>query len=578
MAHRHFFKRLATICKDYPLEIFLIVILLVFSSWLMNSTFSYKDGAFIIAAKAWSDFAAQIPLIRSFSFGDNFPPQYPLFPGLPIHYHFLFYLLVGVLEKIGFKIDLALNIPSIVGFFSLLMTLYFLGRKIFSSKMVGVLSVLFFLFNGSFSFLYFFQKNPLSPNTIQKIIANTNFASFGPYDNNLVSAFWNLNIYTNQRHLAASFAFSLIVLYIFLLPVLQKPLTHKNHAHFFSKKIKNVMEFFFDFSDIKQAITKSIVLGLLLGSFFFFHIAVFGMTTLSICLLSLFFKRLRLQGLLIIIVTCIIAYPQYKYLNSVDQAFGSKFYFGYLAANGLTFFSFIKYWTYNLGLHIVFIPLGFFYSSIRQKKILITFFVFFIIGNIVQISPDIATNHKFFNYFMLVGNMFTAYFLVMLWGKTKVLRPVIIVSFFFLVFSGIIDFFPIYNDTKGPLSDYPKNPDITWIMKNTPKNSIFLNTSFLYAPESMAGRKIFLGWPYFAWSAGYDTTGRHMEIKKILSSENKAEICTYLQKHNLSYISITHPSEDFPYSQEWFEKTFIPVYKNPSSGIVIYAERNNCKT
>src|SRR3989344_1387056 len=83
--------------KENLLEICLAVFSFLFSSWLMFSTFGYKNGQMLIATKAWSDFASTIPLIRSLSLGFNFPPQYSLFPGEPIHYHFLFYLLVGVL-------------------------------------------------------------------------------------------------------------------------------------------------------------------------------------------------------------------------------------------------------------------------------------------------------------------------------------------------------------------------------------------------------------------------------------------------------------------------------------------------
>ena len=83
----------------------------------MFSTFSYEKGVMEISSKAWSDFANHIPLIRSFSLGNNFPPQYPLFAGPPIRYHFLFYAFAGFLEKTGIRIDYALNIPSILGFF-----------------------------------------------------------------------------------------------------------------------------------------------------------------------------------------------------------------------------------------------------------------------------------------------------------------------------------------------------------------------------------------------------------------------------------------------------------------------------
>ena len=86
--------------------------------------------------------------------------------------------------------------------------------------------------------------------------------------------------------------------------------------------------------------------------------------------------------------------------------------------------------------------------------------------------------------------------------------------------SGIIDFFPIYNDNRISLVDYPVSKDIRWIMDNTPANSVFLNSQYLYDPVSLAGRKIFLGWPYFPWSAGYDTQTRDDLRKKLLNSDN----------------------------------------------------------
>lgn len=214
--HAGFRKKILKLISKNRTEFFLFVFATIFSSWLMFSTFSYSNGNMLITSKAWSDFASHIPLIRSFSFGDNFPIQYPLFSGPPIHYHFLFFLLAGVLEKIGFRIDFALNIPSIVGFTSLLLMIYFFAKKLFSSKTVGVLSVIFFLFNGSLSFLSFIKLHPLSNSFISEIMSNISFPSFGPYDQSIVSAFWNLNIYTNQRHLALSYAISLFLIYLVL--------------------------------------------------------------------------------------------------------------------------------------------------------------------------------------------------------------------------------------------------------------------------------------------------------------------------------------------------------------------------
>ena len=190
---------------------------LLFSSYLMFHTFSYdgKNSSMLIASKAWSDFGAHIPLIRSFSLGNNWPPEYPLFPGEPIRYHFLFYFLVGMLEKAGLRIDWALNIPSIIGFTGLMIGIAVIAQKLFKDKRITILSLLFFLFNGSLSFVRFFQTH-----SVKEIMTNTTFPSFAPWGPGEITAFWNLNIYTNQRHLA--FAFALALLFIGILLYIEK--------------------------------------------------------------------------------------------------------------------------------------------------------------------------------------------------------------------------------------------------------------------------------------------------------------------------------------------------------------------
>src|SRR3989304_245572 len=196
-------------------EILLFTFFFFFSSLLMWKTFRVdSEGNMQIANHAWSDFAASIPLIRSFSFGSNFPIEHPLFPGEPIRYHFLFYLLVGILERFGLRIDFALNGLSSISFALLLFMIYLLAKTLFQKRSVGILSVFLFLFNGSLSFIEFFKLHPLSTSTFSNIIHASVFPSFGPYDGKIVSAFWNLNIYTNQRHLALSFALSLLTIYL----------------------------------------------------------------------------------------------------------------------------------------------------------------------------------------------------------------------------------------------------------------------------------------------------------------------------------------------------------------------------
>lgn len=523
-----------------------------FSFWIMFHTFSYHNGEISIASKAWSDFGSHLPLIRSFSFGWNFPAEYPLFSNEPIHYHFIFYAFVGLLEKIGIPLDFALNIPSALGFFTLLVAIYLFAKALFKSAFVGILSVLFFLFNGSLSFLYFLKDNPINPYFFSAIVNNTSFPSFHPYGDGLVSAFWNLNIYTNQRHLAPAFTFSLLILLIALTPILHK-------------KIVN-------------GISISTILGILLGLSFYFHIAAFGMTIIMLILFGIFFSKIRLSTIIIVLFAGTIAYPQYTYMNSATNAFHTIIQIGYLVPPPITMQSFMQYWALNLGLHLLLIPIGFILTSGVNKKIFLSFFVFFILGNIFKFSPEIAANHKFFNYFMLVGNMLSAYVLYLLWKKSFLLKPLVILLFFLLTFSGIVDFFPIANDGKIRIADYKVNSDVMWILNHTPKNSVFLNTTLFLPQESIAGRKIFLGWPYFAWSQGYDTDKRGKIRDRILSSISKNEICNLLQENDLSYIEINRreaENPDQPKISGVFQNEFYLEYK--SEQIEIYNTAKSCK-
>lgn len=535
----------------YFTEIIIILSGLFFSTYIMTSTFSSDSKNLYISTKAWSDFSSHIPLIRSFSLGLNFPVEYPLFPGEPINYHFLFYATVGLLEKIGIPIGIALNLPSILGLTLLIIIIYLFAKLIFRSKTVGILSVIFFLFNSSLSFIYFFQKYPLSTKSFSQIISNSDFLSFAPYGDGLISAFWNLNIYTNQRHLGLSFGLSLLLIYFLIKPV---------------------------FENRKENLKLAVILGLILGSSFFLHLAVFFMSAIVIFVFAIFFSKIRKSSIILLFSAAVIALPQYLYISS-NQGYSPILNFGYLVANNLTFATFTQFWIFNLGISIILMIVGFIFANKNQRKILIAFFSLFLIGNIVQFSVEIAANHKFFNYFLLVGNMFSAYALLLMWNKKNVLKPVVIVLFLLMIFGGIIDFFPIHNDTKAAIPDYKINPTSKWILNYTKPDSVILNTTFIYNPASLAGRKIFIGWPYFAWSQGYDTNARGEVFKNILGSNNKNTACLLLLENDIDYIEINNQSEEdpnIPPISSIYREDFQYSYSD-SSGLKIYDVQKNCK-
>lgn len=541
-----------TLSKSLFFELTLFISFFIFSSLLMWKTFKVgPNGNLQIAGKVWSDFAATIPLIRSFSQGVNFPIEHPLFPGEPIRYHFLFYLLVGILERIGLRIDLALNLLSSLSFALLLFMIYIVAKTLFQKKSVGLLSVFLFLFNGSLSFIEFFKFHPLSESTLSDIIKNTKFPSFGPYDGKIVSAFWNLNIYTNQRHLAASFALVLLIIYL-----LYWKLDFKNKS--------------------KISIFVSFILGILVLS----NKAAFVITLPFISWFILRKSQKRKQPLfafsLGIALFLLISIAQ----GDIESV---KLKPGFLINETLTFLTFFKYWLHNFGLYIIFIPLGFLLAPRIAKTLIIPSTIIFVIANIFQFSTDIINNHKFFNFFLIIGSMFTANLIIRLWNANpfknfhlgKLISPILILS---LTTSGVIDLFPILNDNLINLNDFSTNPDVYFFAKKTPPESTVLNSTFLYHPASIAGKPIFSGYSYFTWSYGYDKDQREKILFAIYRSRSKNEACNLLKENHISYVELNdNPDEHILPNWELWKKEFQPIYRNSVSGISVYHVNSSCK-
>jgi hypothetical protein len=110
-----------------------------------------------------------------------------------------------------------------------------------------------------------------------------------------------------------------------------------------------------------------------------------------------------------------------------------------------------------------------------------------------------------------------------------------------LIFSGILDFFPVYNDGYLRFLDIPKNAVATWIRDNTAPNAVFLNSSFLFHPATLAGRKVLQGGGYYNWSAGYDMQQRDQDMPLLYETTDTAVFCRLINLYHISYITYQEP-------------------------------------
>lgn len=529
-----------------------------FSSLLMWQTFGYDASSktMLIAPKAWSDFGAHIPLIRSFSLGDNWPPQSPLYPGVPIQYHFLFYFLVGMLEKIGVRIDWALNLVSSIGLTALILLIAVCAKKLYKNMYVAVIAVVLFCCNSSLSFIRFFDSHPLSVHTIMDIMQNTKFAAFGPWDGQSITAFWTMNIYTNQRHLGLSYALALLAVLIALGQWKKKQWMIQTGAY-------------------------AIVMATLL----FLNQAVALIAFIWLGWLFILKKDIRLP----LCIAALWCTPVLWYYHTIIGPAGAvTIEPGYVLNTALSPKSISTFWWQNLGLSLFMIPLGWLVSPKKVKAVTgVPLLILFVAPNIWQFSPDMINNHKFFNFFIIVGNMLSAYAIVWLWNtiRTKTIHKsirdigyaLVATIVFFLTLSGVIDIFPIFNESRMELPDVPKNQDAEFFLTHTKPTDVILNSTWFYHPASIAGRKLFSGYTYFTWSYGYDQKKREDIQVAIYEAHTKQEACTLLKKNNIAYVELSDKPESFlKPNTTMFKQQFTEIYYNPETGIHVYSTRGSC--
>ncbi len=524
----------------------------LFSIWLMWSTFNTKPGYLVIDSKLFSDFGAHIPLIRSFSLGSNIPPEYPTFPGKPIRYHFLFYMAVGYIERIGVPLGMALNTLSALGFGLLLWMVYKIGF-LYSKKVgVGILAVVLVLFNGSLTFIDFFKKHPPNTHTLTDIVTAQHFTNFAPWDGKDIAAFWNLNIYTNQRHLGMGFGLALMVLW----PLMKVMAV---------KKRVSIPWWYW------------IIVGVACLILPWLHQAALVMVGV-IFMVSLAGSLKKILPLLPYYMLCfLLAVPGMAYWRWAGVSTPEPM-LGFIATDtsplGLLWF-----WWRNLGFYLPLIPLLWLIMPKDRRVVFTGFITLFILANLYNFSTDRINNHKLINFFWIYTAIETALFLNKGLRRWWSLAPALVLLFF-LTFSGIIDIFPIINDAHGNNPDVDNIPVAVWIRDTTPPQSVFLTTHYFYHPASIAGRKIYLDYGYFNWSMGYPDGERRHKLPYLFSSTLPLpSVCHLLEQEGLDYVMISPGRGDLG-TLEPKNSTFVregqPVYEN-EEGFLIYSVKETCR-
>lgn len=549
-------------------EVYLFVILAFFVTWIMFYVFHMKDGVMYSGFSVYGDYAPHTAMMRSFSRGNNFPTQYPHYGGQDVKYHFMFQFLVGNLEYLGLRLDLGYNLVSILSLVGFLMVLYAISYRMFFSSWAGACSLLFFFFRSGTAFWRYLWENIRTGNLIQALTENTVFIGYTTNEN---WGLWNFNVYLNQRHLAFGLLIVAVAIWIFM-DWVEAGSVRKEKGILW---IRNC--FFTREAWICRNVDTAILMGLFLGLTAFWNgaaliggllilagFAVFsdGKLDYAICAaLAVFFSELQSK------------------LFVSGSVMSPSLYWGFLADHA-TVTGVLWYLAQISGFFFIGLVVVAVFLKRSERVILGGFLLPMLFAFLISLTPDINVNHKYVMISYAFVTVFWGWVVrnIFLSGKTKwkkwSCKVACAILCICLIGTGVYDFVVILldNDSAHRMTVDMESNLTDWLSSNLKKNDLLLTPEYTMNEVTMSGVMLYCGWPYYAWSAGYDTNYRAGQAVMIYTTDDPQVLKTTVKKEKITYILF---EEDMEFEQQEcrediIKKTYPLVYTSEDGRIRVY--------
>lgn len=561
-------RKLISDSRAFRKECILFGFLLVFLTWIMFYVFYIRNGELYSGFSVYGDYAPHTAMMRSFSKGNNFPTEYPHFGGQDVKYHFMFQFLVGNLEFLGIRLDFAYNIESVLALLGFLMLLYSIAKRLTASLAAGILTLVLFFFRSSLSFFHFVTEHLQAKDLWATLRDNTTFIGYTTNEN---WGLWNFNVYLNQRHLAFGLLMAAVAVWTFI-DWLEAGCSHKEQGFLW---VRN--RFFTKEAWICRNEGTAILLGLFLGLTAFWNGAALIGGLLILAGLAVFSDG-KLDYMICAGLAVLFSELQSKIFVS-GSVMSPSFYWGFLADNK-SISGVLWYLVEISGFFFVGMIVAAVFLKRSQRAVLLGCLLPMVFAFLVSLTPDINVNHKYV--------MISYAFVTVFWGwivrcvflegkkgwKKWAGRAVAAVLCICLSATGIYDYVIILrdNDSAHRMTVNMESSLTDWLSANLKKNDLLLTPEYTMNEVTMSGAMLYCGWPYYAWSAGYDTGYRAGQAVLMYTTDDPEVLKAAVKQEKITYILF---EEDMEFEQQEcrediIRETYPLVYTSEDGRIRIY--------
>ena len=111
-----------------------------------------------------------------------------------------------------------------------------------------------------------------------------------------------------------------------------------------------------------------------------------------------------------------------------------------------------------------------------------------------------------------------------------------------------------------------------WLNENLDADDLLLTPQYSMNEVTMSGEMLYCGWPYYAWSAGYDTNYRAAVAVEIYTTQEQERLERLVEQEGITYILFEEGStfESQNCREELIKSTYPLVYTSQDGRIRIY--------
>ena len=527
--------------------------------WLFSRVVMfYPDGMHTAPANNYGDLPFHFSVITSFAYGENLPPQNPIFAGMKFTYPFLIDFLTAFFIRCGADLRSAFFVENVALSLALVRLIEALTLKIFNNVVAARIAPVIFLFNGGLGFINFFREFGDQQGSLFKLLSHlpktyTMNAELSLASSN-VPLRWG-NIFTTllipQRSMLFGLPFVTMIIALWWMAFEEtgregEVATGRRAADSPSHPVAP--------SPRRRYLLAA---GILAGMLPMLHTHGFFSVMIACALMVVLFRSW--DWVAFFAPMAVLAAPQAWYLSGTqvrNQLFKPLDKWWEAGdANPLLF------WTVNAGIFILLLIAALLIRKItssRQALFYLPFTLWFFIPNLVALAPWTWDNIKVLVYWSLASAPFVAAALAYLFTRRFIaVRGLAAALLIALTFSGALDVTRALSPVENLEIFGRAGLEVAALLREkTPPRALILHAPIHNSVVALSGRRSVMGYPGHLWTHGLDYAQRELDVKTIYNGG--PQMIEPLSRLGADYVIVGPPERAELGANETYFETLYP--------------------